>query len=104
MRREDKIILQPTKNGFTVLDRNLNVLLNDTDDFYIYMKSVNLRQNGNIEGRYLGNFNDNILDGYCRDLSFDGENYLNDGEVIRTVRMLAVKNQTKQVIVIQTSD
>lgn len=82
--------------------QNDNTVLNGDDNYFIYMKNVNLQPNGVIVGRYLGEASDSLIDGYCRDAVYnDGVGFEVDGERIRVARMLAVKNyEDKRVIVV----
>ena len=107
LKREDKIRLnRVSDNSYQVTDfNNGDVLLKDTDNYFIYFKNVNLRSDGTIEGRYLGTTDGSIIDGYSRQATFtDGIGYsIENVGVIRTARMVAIDNRNKTIIVIQNN-
>ncbi len=101
-RRNSLITLHPSKKGFNIVEKN-EVIKNAYDDYFIYMKNANLRNDGVIEGRYLGTTQGNLIDDYCVELNYDRNiGYNIEGVRIRTAKMLAVKNyeNEKRVIII----
>jgi hypothetical protein len=103
LRREDKIVLtERGNNSFDVEIKGGKMVLGANDDFFIYFKNVNLRPNGTMEGRYLGEATNDLIDDYCQDVKFvDGQGFKMNGETIRTARMVAVNNKTRAIVVIQ---
>lgn len=110
MKREDRYIFKPVFNGdnlvgFDVFDREGNLLLCHDEEYFIYMKSVNFRRNGSINGRYLGEASDILIDGYSRKLNYnDGQYFTENGEQIRTARMVVLdnnKNDSKVIMIIK---
>jgi hypothetical protein len=103
LRREDKIVLtERGNNSFDVAIKGDKIVLGANEDFFIYFKNVNLKPNGTMEGRYLGEASDSLIDDYCQDIKFDeNQGFTMNGETIRTARMVAVNNKTRAVVVIQ---
>lgn len=104
IRREDKIVLTLAgDNMYQVADKKGNVFFNAKDDYFIYFKNANFKANGTIDGRYLGNANDNLIDRHCKDVSFkDGVGFVTKSDkVVRTAKMVAVNNKTKVLIIIE---
>lgn len=90
-------------NEFEVKNRMGNTLLGRDDDYYIYMKDIRFKK-GYIQGIYLGETSDKILDGYCRMVSYDEDTdkwIQEDGKKVVSARMLAVHNKTGVIIIIQ---
>lgn len=89
-------------NSWEIRDLEGNVLKDCEDDFFIYMRSVNLKNGNLIEGRYLGELKKNspILDDQCKEVTFDDNSFYMDGKVVKTARMLAINNKTKVIMVI----
>lgn len=71
-------------------------------NYFIYMSYVNLREDGSIDGRYLGFASDNLIDEHCKNVIYnDGVGYQVEGRKIKTAKMVAVKNDgEKQVIIV----
>lgn len=81
--------------------QNNDIKLTGDDKYFIYMKNVNLKSDGIVEGRYLGEASDNMIDGYCRDATYVDGGFMVEGKTIRTAKMVAVKNDgDNQVIVV----
>lgn len=103
VRREERVYLHRTDtNTFQVTSKD-GVTYRDADeDYFIYFKNVNLRANGDIDGRFLGYTTDTFIDDACLDVDYeDGVGYMADGRLVRTARMLAVDNKNNTIIVIE---
>lgn len=106
LRKDKKISITPTYEGDKFIGYNISqdedLKLAHNENYFIYMKNVNLNKDGSIEGRYLGEANDNLIDGYCRDAVYVDElGYQIEGEQVRTARMVGIRNDdNKQVIII----
>lgn len=99
--RETKIQLIPVdQNTYNVIDKDGNTLLESNQDYFIYLKNVNFKDSV-ITGRYLGNTDNSIIDGYCREVSFDGTDFYKGDKVVRTAKMVAVDNKNKTVIILE---
>lgn len=105
LRRGIRVHMKPVymgEYGFIGYDvyQNDKLFLTFEDDYFIYMKNVNLQKDGVIVGRYLGEATETLIDGYCRNLYYDDkEGYTVEGERARIAKMLAVRNgNTKEVI------
>lgn len=87
--------------GYDIIQNDEKKLTND-NSYFIYMKNVNLKSDGTIVGRYLGQASNNLIDGYCRNAVYSSDaGYKVDGAIIKTARMVAIKNDgDKQVIII----
>ena len=104
MRREDKIILSAIgDNTFEVTNRDGGIVLGADDNYFIYLKNVNFKADGTMEGRYLGEATDSLIDDFCKNVSYqqDVGYTINGGAVVRTARMVAVNNKDKAVIIIE---
>lgn len=105
--REQKIFLKEmSDNGYEVLNDSGEVLLGSEEDYFIYFKNVNFKLDGTINGRYLGIADDNLIDGYARDVMFDKDDGVwktIDKRNIRTARMVAVNNKKNITIIIQNN-
>ncbi len=90
-------------NQYEITDRNKDTLKNSDDNYFIYMKNVTFKRNGGISGIYLGENPQHIIDGYCREASFNQEDgwRLEDGAKIERARMVAVENKSRTIVVIQ---
>lgn len=101
LRRDDRITMTKVDNfNFEVSNKRGKVLDSD-DNYFIYFKNVNFRQDGTIEGRYLGTTSDGILDNYCQNVSYDeGKGYNVLGRKVRTARLVALNNKLKVVIIV----
>lgn len=103
LRREDKIKLTLTDaNTYVVTNRDGEIVLGADQDYFIYFKNVNFKK-GYIEGRYLGEFDERHLDDHCKDVYYKDGQFLMDGKVIRTARLVAVNNKTRTIVVIQSN-
>jgi hypothetical protein len=103
LRREEKIFLNIIdKDTFELTNRNGDLIFNGSDSYFIYFKNANFKTNGVIEGKYLGEASDSIIDGFCKNVSFeDGLGFKTDKKIVRTARMVAVDNKNKSVIIIE---
>lgn len=104
-RRDEKIrLFMMGDNQFEGRNMQDDVVLDNNDNFFIYMKNVNFRKGNIIEGRYLGNLTDKsaILDDKCKIVATDGDKfYIDTDNQIRSARMVAVNNKTKVIVIIQ---
>jgi hypothetical protein len=108
IKRDAKICLNNKgNNAYDVTDKNGKLLLSADENYFIYFKNVNFKNDGSIEGRYLGDIKPDsaLIDGYCRDVSFNGDTFTIAGtkgtESVRSARMVAVDNKTRTIIIIQ---
>lgn len=89
--------------GYDVLDGDKVVLSHDTD-YFIYMKNINFKDDGSINGRYLGEATDILIDNYARDVVYQNGKHMMCGRPVKTARMMVVKNNSKDkkiIVVIQ---
>jgi hypothetical protein len=101
LRRDDKIVLTSVGgNTFNVENRD-GLVFEANDDFFIYFKNVNFKKDGTIDGRYLGDANDSMIDGYCRNADFGTDGWTIDGKQIKTARLVAVNNKSGAIVIIQ---
>jgi hypothetical protein len=104
LKRNDKVRLYSMgMNKFEGRNRQDDVVLDSEKDYFIYMSNVNFRNGNLIEGRYLGDLEANspLIDDSCKQVNVDGNNFLVDGSVVRTAKMVAVNNKTNVIVVIQ---
>jgi hypothetical protein len=103
MKREEKIkLIMKGENTYEVTNDVGGVLLKADQDYSIYFKNVNFKQ-GFIEGRYLGEATEKILDDQCKDVKYKDGQFWVDGEVIKTARLVAVNNKLKTLVVIESN-
>lgn len=104
--REQKIIMNQAGIGYQISDNKGEVLVGSEEDYFIYFKNVNFRQDGTIEGRYLGVASDKLIDGYSRDVMYDTEDGVwktVDKNNVRTARMVAINNKTNVTIILHNN-
>lgn len=104
VKRNDRVrLFNMGGNKFEGRNRQDDIVLDAEKDFFIYMTNVNFRNGNLIEGRYMGELTENspLIDSQCKNVSTDGNNFLVDGQLVRTARMVAVNNKTNVIIVIQ---
>lgn len=106
VKREQRVKLIPVQGrGMRITSMEDELLVGSSDDYFIYMKNVNLRPNGGIEGRFLGENPKAIIDEHCRQVEFSAEEgkWLDKegGKPFTSARMVAVNNQTGETIIIQ---
>ena len=88
---------------YEIENRQGELLVDSNEDYYIYMRDVIFRNDGNIEGIYQGENPDVMIDGYCRNVEFseeDGWRIKREGRAVRKARMVAVKNNSDTIIII----
>lgn len=104
VRRNQKIkLFADGINRYSVTDENNNVIFKHNDNYFIYFKNVNFRSGGIIEGRYLGEASNNIVDDYCLPVKFSkAEGFTVNDKIVRTARMVAVDNKKKTLIIIES--
>lgn len=102
IKREEKIFLNPVGDGvFSIEDRDGRTLKDGSDEYFIYFKNVNFREDGRIDGRYLGENPTTIIDNQSKEATFiDGSGYEINGTEIRTARLVAVRNKSKVIVII----
>jgi hypothetical protein len=91
IRRNEKIYLQQVgDNKYSVIDKLGNTLLACNDNYSIYFKNVNFKNNGIIEARYLGVSTSTLVDSH----------WMCNGKKLATARMVSVTNgiETKVVV------
>ena len=105
IRREEKIILNEMgESSFQVTNRDGVELIGSDEDYFIYFKNVNFRNNGTIDGRYLGENPQNIIDDKCFEVfNKDGIWVSSNSKQIKTGRLVAVNNKTGVIMVIQNN-
>lgn len=102
LRREKKILLSPVgEYNFSILDEDLNLIVDAEEDYYIYFKNVTFLPNGSLKGRYLGDNPKTIIDRYCKNAMFTENGWVMDRKNIRTAKLVAVKNRDGVVVVIK---
>lgn len=103
--REQKIYIQAIDSKhYQISDRDGNVLLNSNDDYFIYFKHVNFRKDGKMDGRFLGENPQTLIDRHCKKVEFVTNASMwiqEDNQSVRTARMVAINNKTGAIIIIQ---
>lgn len=102
--RDERIHLKPKSDkAFQVTNNDGETLLDESDDFYIYFSAVNFRNDGKIDGKYMGENPTTIIDKYCQPATFTDDKgwMLPDGVRLRTARLVAVENKTGVIVIIQ---
>lgn len=103
LRRGDKVMLcQTEENSFEVL-KDGAVVINQDEDFYSYFFNVNLKPDGVIQGKYMGEASDTMVDSFCKNLVSKEDGWYDGNKKYKTAKMLIVHNKTKVVIVVKTS-
>ncbi|AYP68167.1 hypothetical protein PQE75_gp035 [Bacillus phage vB_BcoS-136] len=100
LKREEKITLRLRGKDKYEVENRKGKVFDSNDDYYIYFKNVNFKNNGVIEGRFLGNTGDKIIDDFCSKVLYDGKSFTTNGKEIKTARMVAVDNKKKTIIII----
>jgi hypothetical protein len=90
-------------NKFEGRNRQDDVVLDAEQDYFIYLTNVNFRKGNLIEGRYMGDLVEGtpLIDSHCKQVSVSDNEFVVNGKVIRTARMVAVNNKTNVIVVIQ---
>jgi hypothetical protein len=104
LRRDKKIFLHETnKNQFAILDEENNTLVDADSDYFIYFRNVNFMPNGIIRGRYLGENPTSLIDEHCKPVKYTdkGWKFEKGSKIIKTARMVAVRNKDATIIVIE---
>lgn len=103
IRRNERVMLCQTEdNSFEIL-KDGAVVVNHDEDYYSYFINVNLKPNGVIEGKYMGETDDKMIDEYCKTLTAKEDGWYDGDKKYRTAKMLVVHNKTKVVIIITTT-
>lgn len=104
LRRGEKIKLTLTNtNTYEVTNREGEKVLSADQDWCIYLSDINFGE-GYIEGRYLGDTTEEsvLFDRHARDVVYlDKQFWINNGEAVKTARMLAISNKRRTVVVIE---
>lgn len=108
MIRNKRYNIKPVYNngdliGYDVLDGDKVVLSHDID-YFIYMKNINFKDDGSINGRYLGEATDILIDSYAKDVVYHNGKHIMYNRPIKTARMVVVRNNNKDkkiIVVIQ---
>ena len=88
-------------NRYAVANTNNDVIYKHSDSYFIYFKNVNFRTGGIIEGRYLGEASDALVDEYCKSVNYHKNNgFTVDEKKIRTAKMVAVHNKKRRTLII----
>lgn len=104
LRRNDRVRLFGMGGSkFEGRNRQDDVVLDAEQDYFIYLTNVNFRKGNLIEGRYMGDLVEGtpIIDKHCKQVGVSDNEFVVDGKVIRTARMVAVNNKTNVIVVIQ---
>lgn len=102
LRREEKITLKFLKdNSYMVENSKGELVFSHDDNYFIYFKNVNFKDDGVIEGRYLGVTDGVMIDGQSVIVDYDGVRFNVDGKTVKTARLVAINNKDKTVIIIQ---
>lgn len=100
LRREEKIRLTlKDANTYEVTNRNGEVVLGADQDYFIYFKNANFMK-GFIEGRYLGEADERFLRDCYKNAYYKDGQFWTGGKVVKTARLVAVRNKDRAVIVI----
>lgn len=101
MKRNQSVsIYQTGVNSFKVEDHKGNVVLNDNEDYYIYMRNVSFKPNGIIQGIYLGDNPERIIDRHCKNAQYTDDWHLDNRKPIKNARLVAVKNNEGVIVII----
>ena len=89
-------------NSWDIQDNNGVTLATHKDDYFIYMKNVNLKSGKTITGRYLGVLSNNspILDGQCKVVDIRDDGFYVNNTKTTSARMVAVNNKKNVIIII----
>lgn len=89
-------------DSYEIRNKNGDVFCDETDNYFIYLKNVNLKKGTLIEGTYLGDLTHDsaILDDKCKIVTSDGNNYYTEGKIVKTAKMVAVENKKNIIIII----
>jgi len=103
IKRNQKISLfRDGINRYAVADKNGNPLYKHSDDYFIYFKNVNFKEAGIIDGRFLGDATENIIDEECKSVGYNNKDgFTVDGKTIKTARLVAVHNKKKTLVIIE---
>ncbi|QPK89773.1 hypothetical protein IEN91_04850 [Bacillus velezensis] len=100
--RYDNIDLKLTgSNCYEIKNRAGQTLLEDTEDYFIYIRSAVFKEDGVIQGMYLGEYDENYSDEFTKEVVYrDNEWVTKNNKKIESARMVAVDNKNKTIIVI----
>lgn len=89
--------------AYEIRDRQDNVLVDSDNDYFIYLKQCNFKNDNFIDGIYLGQLEENssLIDRHCKTVTIKDGRFTVDGELIRKARMVAINNKTNVIVVIQ---
>jgi hypothetical protein len=99
LRREKKVYLTNVGGKYEVFNHDKQQVFGVDDNYFIYFKNVTFKADGTIDGRYLGEATKTLIDGYCRNVTYDN-GFKVDGQLVRTARMVAVNSQDGAIIII----
>lgn len=104
LKRGSKVYLRMvSENEFEVLNANREVVYESSEDYFIYFKNVTFKQNGEIDGKYLGTASDMMIDDRCENALYDDLNGFNvSGRKLRTANMVAVKNKFGAIVIVSS--
>lgn len=94
--RNSNIFIRLVDEGvYAVTDGFGRYILSEREYYYIYIRDAVFKSNGIIEGIYLGNASDNLIDDSCFEVIF------NYGEPnIKNASMVVVDNRKGKIIVV----
>jgi len=102
MRNKRVNVIFNNEDNFEVV-KDDKVIFSSEQDFYIYLTNVNLMTDGTINGRFMGETSDVILDSECIPITFnEGVGWImKTGRRLTTCRMLAIRNNYHSTIIIK---
>ncbi|MGV4321267.1 hypothetical protein [Bacillus mojavensis] len=100
--RYDNIDLELTgANCYEIKNKDGQTLLGDTEDYYIYIRGAVFKEDGVIQGMYLGEYDETFSDELTKEVVYrDNEWITENNKKIKSARMVAVDNKNKTIIVI----
>lgn len=89
-------------NSWDITDDKGVALATHDDDYFIYMKNVNLKNGNLITGRYLGVLSPNspMLDSQCKVVDIRDDGFYVNNTKTTSARMVAVNNKKNVIIII----
>lgn len=106
LNRNETVVLQwVSDNSYDVKNTSGENLLSSNDNFEMYLADAIFKPNGEIVARYLGANFDLLLDGYVRNVEFDGNSWsLLDSTKNKVSRanMIGVKNNADTIVIIKS--
>lgn len=96
------------QDKYQISDKEHNLIVDGDSDYYIYIKYVNFQKNGSFDGIYQGENPSAIIDDKVETAYYDETKgwLMTKGKKeigIKTARLVAIKNKSNVIVVIQGS-